>query len=239
MASSACNEVRCGNDFECTGERVCTPYESVGDQCFGYEPCGPTGICYYDVEAELTTCSPRAALGASCRSERCEVGLACSSDQICIAYPGAGEACAYADGEVCAEGLVCLRNRICGPPPQADEPCGIRSACAEGLGCERRDTGPTCAPQRESGPCERDNICAEGFYCDDELRSCEPRLTLGSACVNHRQCPAVAYCGMNDRGEEVCLPMPSLGERCGGECLGQAYCKLTNGACQPKICQRF
>jgi|GEM_PF-4326831 len=64
-------------------------------------------------------------------------------------------------------------------------------------------------------------MCTEENYCNLETFICQPKVEIGEACAENRECVRGAYC------DESCKVQNTLGESCTkGSCDGQSYCML-------------
>jgi hypothetical protein len=171
-AQTGTNTFRCVNDFVAEGNACGTPMTGFcrgGLECVGPET-APTGTCTAPVGQSGQPCDPdnlsapdcNGRLGLTCIQGTCQMitsyaapteacggtvecreGAFCSTAQnVCVAFPGANEACLGGQNGTCADDHFCNPQDICEPARQRDEPCTATSDCAVGLTC----LGNTCRP---------------------------------------------------------------------------------------------
>ncbi len=152
----------------------------------------------------------------------------------------AGEPCldinGYGYASDCAPGLICVGPRTIGGvcidpcvPTTVGLPCdrGV-NACAEGLHC---NIDQVCTPMAGPGESCANNLCADGHTCDEEQDRCVPLAGSGESCLE-------IYCdwgqGLVCGQDDVCGPVPHLGEPCRWSCADDLICYPGTEVCAPR-----
>ncbi len=170
------------------------------------------------------------AFDGECASGACDEPV-CPRDTCCAGaclptrVAAEGEPCAT-DGE-CVRGTFCSSQGACTPPSARGQPCRLDAHCDHGLLCigatELQDGACRTAPLLgESCPYLR---CAEvGARCGD-AQLCVPVGLPGALCTTDADCSPLTLCGPAG----ACIDVPHLGEPCGFQCAGEAWC--SQGTC--------
>jgi hypothetical protein len=139
--------------------------------------------CIAELEAVSKTCTPEArfesnlqralrpclsavegtlAAGADCSKAQgdCAPGLFCNQDDVCTAFPKAGEEC---------EGR-CERDAV----------CAFKVGQLTGTCTLRISEGEACDPAA--------SFCEESTYCDSQARTCQLRKDENQPCVESAEC---------------------------------------------------
>lgn len=196
-----------------TSREVRSPIEACERMLQGAQKVGD--LCSFDQECG----------SGSCDAPLCPVGTCCSGTCVATRTAAAGDPCTT--DEQCAGEAFCSREGTCTPLAARGQPCRIDAHCEPGLAC-------TGATDLQDGACRALGLlgescpylrCAElGAVCDAAQR-CVPVGLPGAPCATGADCSPLALCGPGS----VCIDVPRLGEPCGFECAGEAWCR--QGTC--------
>jgi hypothetical protein len=189
------------------------------DQMFAGTVAGGTS-CSLDEECASGTCD----LPASCPDFGCCVG-SCRPTQ---AAAGPGGSCARITD--CKSGLVCGGDDTCHTPGAMGATCAIDRECTDNLACVggSASTAGTCQPLPKLGEACPFFRCADAnLRCDSTTTRCVAFGLPGDPC------PTGSECGFNfecNTTTMLCEPFPTLGMACDGNCQGESYCAIREGA---------
>jgi len=221
-----------------------------GAACDQASACGAGLACAPDAGAACPgTCRPAPSAGEGCdpRFSPCGAGLFCELGTCVPATVALGDAC-VTDAQ-CPDGAFCDDEEAparCRDRLPTGAPCGDDDACADGLCCasvDFADTGncaPRLAPDAACVPFVLGAQCPDGQTCDGELERCVDRpAKAGDACADDERPCGIAglYC---DLATSTCVPLPKLGEACGGPGASRCqygWCDAVEGA--PGVCRAF
>ena len=96
----------------------CATVKRRGASCRADAECGVDGRC----DDDARTCASAGAAGASCKTERCGVGLYCDANARCAAHRALGAACDF--GDECAS-FTCDRSHCIAAPAPISCPIAI------------------------------------------------------------------------------------------------------------------
>lgn len=155
----------CREDMRCvfhhaSNRTYCQPLGGQDDECQTVADCQPGFDCAPTSLHGFTYCFAPIPVGGTCglvvNHGNCVVGSRCLSvpvsegsslvREICVAYPGLGEACA--DTDHCGPGLLCKTGSCVTPPITSSAPLG---AACDLLPCA---TDLVCASAVDNGSCE-------------------------------------------------------------------------------------
>jgi hypothetical protein len=203
--------MKCVDEFEQLG---CDDWLYGGeyDKCEGFSGALPDGSpCSADIQCARGTCATNLGCGAcgaltaageSCLGRRCDTGLECSSDYICIEARYLGEPC---DGDSpCSLTLTCIGG-VCAKRGSEGTPCaGGSLACdyVQGLTCGETNLCEPIPLPVVGEACK--GICRRGSVCNHVGR-CVATLSDGQACTSDE---GVDICdGSLECIEGVCSPL--------------------------------
>lgn len=214
---------RCIGGFQCksglcqgggVGEScgVCAEPVPPGTPCASSEACGDGACCAYGPEG-AGKCQPigTVKLGERCDAStvRCEDGLLCNMQQLCVEPGPIGAACERTRD--CADTLRCQNNR-CAAALGAGAPCWpSEDACGPGLGCA---PGGTCAPilfVLRGEMCDGSRRCEAGECRGDSYGEDGKRIAMGR-CVDFLA--DGAECGRTGQESQCQEPARCIAGRC-------------------------
>jgi hypothetical protein len=184
-------------------------------------------------------CVTEICVPAQAHCSQCALGLDCIG-QVCVKTPAVGDSCMGVLG--CGDALWCNgATGRCAPKAQLGEACSdFRQAapdCAAGLWCDDPPASPTQTglchePSRSGQPCRSDLNCIEPFTClptpggtPIDPGVCGDKQANGGACDSFDDCES-HLCS-----QDVCTPLPALGETCVDTCAEGLTCANTgNGS---------
>ena len=204
----------CASYFDGTLPAACTaPGGGVADgsACGESGQCGANSTCRKAKGSYCGTCTPRAAMGASCTSADCEPGLVCNSSSVCASY-------VQQTGGSCS----------------ATNPCGYPLHCKGGKCVAGAQAGGACSSTSDT--CD----VTAGLYCDTTTSSCQPVkfVSAGASCGQSggslNVCDDGTYCsGTSGAATGTCTAPAAEGAACdasaGPYCMAPAYCN--GGVC--------
>jgi len=183
-----------------------------------------------------------------------EEGQACFRDFDCVqgdAGPVAWTAASTARSAWASAGPSGRGRRVPGQHGHHDPPglpggagmCGrrVRAAAGEGGPCDNHAcpqplvcVAKVCQARRgEDGGCGKDFECERPFYCDPVAHRCAPRLGVGQACLEDRDCqPCLGCAWPGDGGPSSCQVYADVDQNCTfATCKPGLFCLY--GACSP------
>lgn len=176
FATQACDEVlREEPPAACAGKLALGKSCLVGQQC-------ASGYCSADSFAACGVCyAPKTGDACGASGPRCAKTDWCDTNDKCVSFGKANEACSTKRSPVCDIGLTCEKtSATCVPRAKAGADC-TNVECATGLYCEK--TSATCKARTPVGAGQPfDNF--EGTYCPGSSRpipngTCEPYTLFG------------------------------------------------------------
>ena len=226
----------CSIDWECAPGLVCDlDMEQNALRCLA--PVAPGGACLPHpglfqndqflrrcvdtAECVDNTCEQLAGLAQSCEQHSCIDGLICDANNICVAPPLEGEACA---GDSCAVGLYCrASDHLCHAREELGTVCSTDDNCQACLFCVATSADGTSVcrgPSEEGGYCERDGHCSDDLVCSS-ANICVPPFAQGESCSRDAECQEGLVCS----SANICVAPFAQGESCS-----------RNAECQEGLC---
>jgi hypothetical protein len=217
---------------------------------------------YADCELNTGLLRGKTPAGQTCSEEaECAEGSRCVKlggvcKGTCVAFPQAGEPCAFG----CAPGLYCDGDDRCAKPKGLHAACSQSAECEADLYCQttcrrRGQAGEACVfdPQRLS-TCEPGLACDVTPYLAGAVGTCVKPKEKGAPCRFHFACAVGLVCfdldftGFPDRmpAEGFCHPVAALDTNCpftpyavflGDQCEPGTQCSAQSRKCafQPSL----